>query len=425
MPKSILFWPDVYKEQGHWLPTLKWAEDFSNNNLLRISKMTTQIRPSCPSRFSAFKAIILCLLAGATCMSFVGCGGDTESSTSPVDEITSSTSNEVVESSDGSALLLTSSSESESSSSEKAVDGSSSSDGKASSSSGKVESSSSGKGEKSSSSEGAAGSSSSDVVAGSSSSEKSSSSVAESSSSVESSSSKEPSSSSVVESSSSVAESISSSEDNVSSSSEYYKSSWTYLNKNITYDTIIDSRDNQVYKILTIGEQTWMAENLNYYDTIQMPELKQHSWCFADKESNCELYGRLYDLPITLDYDPHETDLFDLYYEEQLKDTSDIQGICPDGWRIPTHSEFKILIKNFSYKQLVSQGESGFSVIQFTGYWNDYNKKYINKESDFWTTSYSSGTSALIMHFTQTEVLPDYGYSYANGVSVRCLKDSE
>lgn len=27
MPKTILFWPDVYKEQGHWLPTLKWAED--------------------------------------------------------------------------------------------------------------------------------------------------------------------------------------------------------------------------------------------------------------------------------------------------------------------------------------------------------------------------------------------------------------
>lgn len=25
--KSILFWPDVYKEQGHWLPTLKWADD--------------------------------------------------------------------------------------------------------------------------------------------------------------------------------------------------------------------------------------------------------------------------------------------------------------------------------------------------------------------------------------------------------------
>ena len=149
-----------------------------------------------------------------------------------------------------------------------------------------------------------------------------------------------------------VEESSSSKEDDFeSSSSSYYKSSWIYLNESIQYDTTIDSRDNQVYKILTIGEQTWMAENLNYYDTIQIPELKQHSRCFADKESNCELYGRLYDLSVTLDYNPDEKDLFDLYYEDKSKDTSDIQGICPNGWSIPTQSEFKKLSDAFSYKQ--------------------------------------------------------------------------
>ena len=206
------------------------------------------------------------------------------------------------------------------------------------------------------------------------------------------------------------------------SSSSYYKSSWIYLNESIQYDTTIDSRDNQVYKILTIGEQTWMAENLNYYDTIQIPELKQHSRCFADKESNCELYGRLYDLSVTLDYNPDEKDLFDLYYEDKSKDTSDIQGICPNGWRIPTQSEFKKLIDAFSYKQLVSKGTSGFSVIQFSGYWDSYTKKYINTESDFWTTSYSSGTNADIIHFIQGYALTNYGYYYEDAVSVRCLK---
>lgn len=30
MSKTILFWPDVYKEQGHWLPTLKWADALHN-----------------------------------------------------------------------------------------------------------------------------------------------------------------------------------------------------------------------------------------------------------------------------------------------------------------------------------------------------------------------------------------------------------
>ena len=362
--------------------------------------------------------VVVAALLGNAC----GDDGSSDSPAGPADsEVTlssssddvalgSSSSSNVTESPSTSSGQAPQSAESDgSSSSEKAVDGSSSSDGKNSSSSGKVES----------------GSSSSDVVAESSSSEKSSSSETESSSSVESSSSKEPSSSSVVESSSNVAESSSSIEDDVSSSSEYYKSSWTYLNKNITYDTIIDSRDNQVYKILTIGEQTWMAENLNYYDTIQMPELKQHSRCFADKESNCELYGRLYDLSVTLDYNPDEKDLFDLYYEDKSKDTSDIQGICPNGWRIPTQSEFKKLIDAFSYKQLVSKGTSGFSVIQFSGYWDSYTKKYINTESDFWTTSYSSGTNADIIHFIQGYALTNYGYYYEDAVSVRCLKDSE
>lgn len=32
MPKTILFWPDVYKEQGHWLPTLKWAQNLYDEN---------------------------------------------------------------------------------------------------------------------------------------------------------------------------------------------------------------------------------------------------------------------------------------------------------------------------------------------------------------------------------------------------------
>ena len=30
MSKKILFWPDVYKEQGHWLPTLTWAKGLFN-----------------------------------------------------------------------------------------------------------------------------------------------------------------------------------------------------------------------------------------------------------------------------------------------------------------------------------------------------------------------------------------------------------
>ncbi len=32
MGKKILFWPDVYKEQGHWLPTFVWAKELLQNS---------------------------------------------------------------------------------------------------------------------------------------------------------------------------------------------------------------------------------------------------------------------------------------------------------------------------------------------------------------------------------------------------------
>ena len=144
-------------------------------------------------------------------------------------------------------------------------------------------------------------------------------------------------SSSSEESSSSSNIGISSSSEE-SSSSEYYKLSWDYLNPSISYDTIIDSRDGQIYKVVTIGNQTWMAENLNYYDTLQHPELKIISWCFNDKNINCERRGRLYKHPAAWDYEDGADLYKDVYKggkyqnENGKFDSLLVQGICPDGW---------------------------------------------------------------------------------------------
>lgn len=372
------------------------------------------------------------------------CGGDSSSDSpaGPADsEVTlssssddvalgSSSSSSVTESPSTSSGQAPQSAESDgSSSSEKAVGGSSSSDGKNSSSSGKVESSSSDKGEKSSSSEGAAGSSSSEVVAESSSSEKSSSSVADSSSSVESSSSEKPSSSSVVESSSSVVESSSSLEIESSSSIALSSSSETPTVMSI-YDaeknTLTDLRDNKVYKTVTIGEQIWMAENLNYMPedtagTIYSGSTVCGGGVKNSKEDSrkCDVYGRLYLRKLAL----------------RNTTSSNRQGICPDNWLIPQKSDWEKLIGSLGeiadaslksndesmWQNSAHTNESGFS-LKPTGLY--YSAAYgYDEPNDAFVYYWSKKTQPyfISVYDEDNKILYAYGANEVM-ISVRCIK---
>lgn len=386
------------------------------------------------------------LMFGVVAGLLVACGDEAsdkspvqvaEESSSSVDEVLSSSVNVEESSSSVESEGLSSSVESgASSSSEKSTESSSGKNtepaevsscsvAEESSSSMTVEpSSSSVKIEQSSSSEKAEASSSSVKVQESSSSVK----VEESSSSAKtdaSSSSEKP-----VESSSSEKVVESSSSDGIaeSSSSEYYKLSWDYLNSSIPYDTIIDSRDGQVYKVVTIGSLIWMAENLNYYDTIQSPDLKRHSWCLNDRVVNCEHYGRYYDNPIALDYDSTQTSAVYKRYmnEEGGYDSLSVVGVCPNGWRIPTRSEWLHLDSSCKVRSAQWNGENSCGVsIYNSGYRYLYQDSvsYFRNGAYFWTASYNSSAKPSTIVFEKNGLSGVYGIFRGSGLSIRCVKD--
>jgi uncharacterized protein (TIGR02145 family) len=95
--------------------------------------------------------------------------------------------------------------------------------------------------------------------------------------------------------------------------------------------TVTDIEGN-VYKTVKIGSQTWMAENLNIGKIIngaysQANDGEIEKYAYSNDPENCNIYGGLYQWREMMQYTSQEG----------------AQGICPDGWHIPTDSEWKIL----------------------------------------------------------------------------------
>jgi len=189
---------------------------------------------------------------------------------------------------------------------------------------------------------------------------------------------------------------------------------------------MVDPRDKQLYRVVTIGEQTWMAENLNYK--------VENSWCGGGSgatEGDCAMYGRLYTWAAVVDKSEDECG----YGHECHLDTGRVQGICPDGWHVPSYSEWDILytelggistcgrvLRSKTGWEYVEAGTDsvGFSVLPAgirapNGYFDDK-----GENAYMWSATEYDDLQAYI-------VLPGSGFkgysNKSNALSVRCLKD--
>ena len=180
-------------------------------------------------------------------------------------------------------------------------------------------------------------------------------------------------------SSSSSAKSSSSVVKSSSSSAKIDSTGWSWdvpkeacLNPNIKYDTMIDPRDKQVYKIVKITvkdknySQVWMAENLNYADSVKTPSLKGQNWCYNNDEKNCKVSGRYYSWAAAIDSVALAKDSknpLNCGYGKTCGINRGVQGICPDGWHLPTLHEWGLLSV-----ALGNAGVAGDSLKALTGW---------------------------------------------------------
>ena len=285
---------------------------------------------------------------------------------------------------------------------------------------------------------------------------KTSSSVAASSSSIvkpQSSSSEAitPSSSSVGEKSSSSETVVKSSNSvsGVSSSSLVISDGWSWdvpkearLNPDVDYGTMVDSRDGKKYKTVTIGDQTWMAENLNYADSAKTASLKGKSWCFGNDSLKCNVAGRLYTWAAAIDSVKFATDADnpqDCGFGKTCTLPAKVQGICPTGWHLPSYNEWNALFtaaggQSTADTALKSQtgwnnngngtDAFGFSALP-AGNRNDNGDYYGGGYNTyFWSSTEYGSNDAYDMYLNYNNGNAGLGLNYKyNGFSVRCLKD--
>jgi uncharacterized protein (TIGR02145 family) len=194
---------------------------------------------------------------------------------------------------------------------------------------------------------------------------------------------------------------------------------------------------------VTIGTQTWMADNLNYET--------ENSYCYDDDSSNCSKYGRLYTWAAAMDsVGTWTTNGKGCGYNKTCSPTYPVRGVCPEGWHLPSTTEFETLFTAVGGKSTAG------TALKSTSGWNEYEGESGNGTDAFGFSALPAGSRgygsrgyyggydyegsfAYFLSSTEVDSYSDsaynmglyYNYDHAGlpsnlkniGLSVRCVKD--
>jgi len=221
--------------------------------------------------------------------------------------------------------------------------------------------------------------------------------------------------------------------------------------------------DGNVYPIVTIGTQTWMAEDLRvtkYPNGVAIPHVTDYTaWANLADDNTSDAYS-FYDADGN--GTPDNPDYGALYTyaaaigDNWVNDNTANQGVCPDGWHLPTDAEWKILEMQLGMSQAEADAsgwrgtDQGSQLAGRADLWTDGT---LDANGNFGTSgftalpggyrSYSNGSFANIgdlgCWWSATEYSATYAwgrdllYDFSNvvrnsgnksyGFSVRCVRD--
>jgi Fibrobacter succinogenes major domain (Fib_succ_major). len=220
------------------------------------------------------------------------------------------------------------------------------------------------------------------------------------------------------------------------------------------YGTMTDSRDGQSYRTVKIGNQIWMAENLNF----EVP----NSYCYKNSADSCTKYGHLYMWSAAMD----SAGTFSPYgigcgMGKPCTPQYPVQGVCPKKWHLPSAEEWETLLNEVGGKEVTINNKfaykslSGGNILKSTSGWSNDNNGYdlyffsvlpsgnrkmarkkgkrepsyrdrgVTNYTDFWSsTEANNPTYALFVSFTRSDTINFiYGLKEFFSFSIRCVKD--